>query len=191
MSETTRQVPAEFKAIASICTATEIAIGAKTVLGIADARKLHAGLRVGRDYSTWVKSRISALGLVEGIDFGIFPGSGENKSVGRPTKEYSLTLDAAKHIAMVEKNEIGMLVRRYFIWCEERAQTNDLAAIPDNESMSLKIVTEGRQTFGTKAAQQLWFLRGLPVVPAMRQSVATESDIFGSDQYELLDAATH
>lgn len=33
------------------------------------------------------------------------------------------TLDAAKHIAMVEKNEHGKLVRGYFLWCEKKAFT--------------------------------------------------------------------
>jgi len=38
----------------------------------------------------------------------------------------------------------------------------------ESESVKLRMVTEGRQTFGTQAAAQLWFKLGLPVVPAMR-----------------------
>lgn len=39
----------------------------------------------------------------------------------------------------------------------------------DNENVSLRHITECRQTFGTQAAGQLWFKLGLPVVPAMLQ----------------------
>lgn len=37
----------------------------------------------------------------------------------------------------------------------------------ESEGTRLRMVTEGRQTFGTQAAAQLWFQLGLPVVPAM------------------------
>lgn len=37
----------------------------------------------------------------------------------------------------------------------------------ENESVKLRMVTEGRHTFGNQAAAQLWFRLGLPVVPAM------------------------
>jgi hypothetical protein len=37
----------------------------------------------------------------------------------------------------------------------------------ENETISLRMVTEARQTFGPAAAAQLWFKLGLPVVPAM------------------------
>lgn len=37
----------------------------------------------------------------------------------------------------------------------------------ESESVKLRMVTEGRQTFGTQAAAQLWMHLGLPVVPAM------------------------
>lgn len=36
------------------------------------------------------------------------------------------------------------------------------------ETTRLRMVREARQTFGVRAAGQLWFGLGLPVVPAMR-----------------------
>lgn len=39
--------------------------------------------------------------------------------------------------------------------------------VSESEGTRLRMVTEGRQTFGTQAAAQLWFQLGLPVVPAM------------------------
>ena len=184
-------IPDEFKDIAAICTATDVQIGGCTVLGIADARALHAGLKVGRSYNAWLSNRLETLGFVEGEDFEKLDCPVLDNQVGhggdRKSKICRLTLEAAKHIAMVEKNEIGQKVRRYFLWCEKAAhEAPSCDAIPANEAVSLKIVTEGRQTFGTKAAQQLWFMRGLPVVPAMREAIEQQRDIFGENTGDLV-----
>ncbi|HEY0837997.1 MAG TPA: antA/AntB antirepressor family protein [Azospirillum sp.] len=113
--------PAEFQEIASLCTATEVAIGGRMVVGIADHRDLHAGLDVGRDHSNWIRGRIAEYGFVEGRDYEVFAEPGENPSGGRPAKVYRLTLHMAKELAMVEGNDKGKLARRYFIWAEENA----------------------------------------------------------------------
>nr|WP_206076013.1 antA/AntB antirepressor family protein [Marinitoga lauensis] len=34
-----------------------------------NARELHEKLKVGRDFSTWIKQRIEKYGFVEGIDY--------------------------------------------------------------------------------------------------------------------------
>lgn len=47
------------------------------------------------------------------------PKNPKNKG-GRPTKEYFLTLDMAKELSMVERNEKGKQARKYFIECEKR-----------------------------------------------------------------------
>jgi len=86
---------------------------------LCDARDLHAFLGVGRDFSTWVKDRIEQYGFVEGEDFSPFLGKSTG---GRPGMEYHLTLDMAKELAMVENNDQGRQVRRYFIAMERQAR---------------------------------------------------------------------
>ena len=87
-----------------------------------NARDLHAFLGVGRDFSNWLKGRIEEYGFVENQDFGIFAKTGENSRRGRKAVDYFLTLEMAKELAMVEKNEKGREARRYFIECERRAK---------------------------------------------------------------------
>ena len=83
-----------------------------------NARDLHATLQVGRDFSNWIKDRIEQYGFIEGEDYSPnlarIPGRR-----GQPRIDYHLTLDMAKELAMIENNEIGRAVRRYFIQCEK------------------------------------------------------------------------
>lgn len=96
---------------------------------LCDARKLHEFLQVGRDYSNWIKSRIEEYGFVENQDFLIARQIGRAKNQGRGGHnkvEYHITLDMAKELAMVERNEQGKAARRYFIECEKRLHENRL-----------------------------------------------------------------
>ena len=85
-----------------------------------NARELHVFLEVGRDFSNWIKERIEHYGFQENQDFVIINNSGENSKIGRPCKDYHLSLDMAKELSMVERNEKGRQARRYFIECEKQ-----------------------------------------------------------------------
>ena len=91
-----------------------------------NARELHAFLGVGKDFSSWIKERITKYEFVEGLDFEVFTNSGENPVGGRPTIDYALSLDMAKELSMVENNEKGRLARKYFIECENIARGYEL-----------------------------------------------------------------
>jgi len=134
------------RALAVADTPAFPAVTAGTVGSVAiqtvDGRALHAFLEVGRDFSTWTKDRIRTYGFEKGVDYEVFPGFGENPSSGlsspnpasakpkggRPTTEYVLTIDMAKELGMVENNERGRMVRRYFIDCERKAKAPRRAA---------------------------------------------------------------
>ena len=105
---------------------------------IVSAKALHKALGVGNDFSTWLKLRIDEYGFVLGTDYAIFDSSNyRNQSADidqqesgwvskrggdRRSKDYGLSLGMAKELAMVERNEQGRAVRRYFIQCEEALQ---------------------------------------------------------------------
>ncbi|MBD5585302.1 MAG: hypothetical protein HDQ88_09490 [Clostridia bacterium] len=110
----------------------DIAIKFDTVLPVkerrgiqwVDARKLHEALQVGRDFSSWIKDRIEKFNFIEGKEFSPVLGKTSNPSGGRPTIEYEITIGMAKELCMVENNDQGKKIRRYFIACEERLQAD-------------------------------------------------------------------
>ncbi|WP_406706332.1 antA/AntB antirepressor family protein, partial [Sodalis sp.] len=87
-----------------------------------NARDLHEFLKVGKDFTTWIKDRIKQYGFVENIDYVVFPEIGENPKGGRPSTEYAISIDMAKELSMVERNEKGKEARQYFIQCEKQAK---------------------------------------------------------------------
>ncbi len=97
---------------------------------LCDGRELHGFLEVGRVFSSWILERIESFGFVENEDYIINTGSGVYSNRGRPTKKYSLTLDMAKELAMVENNEKGRMARRYFIEVEKRAREVTSRGLP-------------------------------------------------------------
>ena len=91
-------------------------------LDTVNARDLHTFLELGRDFSNWIKARIAQYGFEEGEDFILIRQNGRTKNQGgdRRSMNYFITLDMAKELAMVERNEKGKQARRYFIDCEKQ-----------------------------------------------------------------------
>ncbi|OPB29498.1 antA/AntB antirepressor family protein [Bartonella sp. WD12.1] len=85
-----------------------------------NARELCAFLEVGKDFSTWITNRINQYEFVENQDFVCSPILGSKGRGGHNRKEYHLTLDMAKELSMVERNDKGRQARRYFIECEKK-----------------------------------------------------------------------
>lgn len=105
--------------------------GQKLVSG----RELHEVLEIGRDFTTWIKKMIE-YGFQENIDYVLLTQTGEQKGRGGHNKiDYILTLEMAKHIAMVQRTEIGMKVRNYFIECEKAAQNPYANLSPELQSI--------------------------------------------------------
>ena len=98
-----------------------------------NARDLHTYLQSKRQFANWINQRIEKYEFIEGEDFVT-----NNKKVNRQTfKEYHITLDMAKELAMVENNKQGKQVRKYFIQVEKNARAfND--ALQDTPSIVLE-----------------------------------------------------
>lgn len=87
-----------------------------------DARELHDFLGVGKDFSTWFKDNSKKYGFVEETDYiSRSPNLGSAKNEGGFNKiDYKITIDMAKELSMVQRTDLGKLVRRYLIWAESQ-----------------------------------------------------------------------
>lgn len=119
---------------------------------VIDGRELHEFLKIGRDFTNWIKARIEKYGFIEGGDFILtLTKTGERQNVTK--SNYILKLDMAKELCMVENNEQGRKARRYFIEVEKRMQN----VVPLQRS-SMPIVPVAISDAG-KAAQLMDFIR--------------------------------
>ncbi len=88
---------------------------------LCDARTLYDFLGVTYNFGNWIANRIKQYQFIENTDFLIYIKNYNNPhSAGRSSKQYHLTFDMAKELAMVERNDKGREARRYFIDCEKR-----------------------------------------------------------------------
>lgn len=110
-----------------------------------NARDLHKALNSKKDFSSWIKARIEKLGLVESRDYGIFTQMGENPLGGRPAKEYVVTIDIAKHLAMIEMTDKGRQVREYFIECEKKLRKHQLPQTYAEALMELALAEKEKE----------------------------------------------
>lgn len=97
---------------------------------LVNARHLYNFLEVARDFSTWIKKRMKDGGFIQNQDY-LLTQTGEQLPSGTKYRiDYHLTLETAKHIGMMERNDKGHEVRRYFIDCERKAQAQAQATHP-------------------------------------------------------------
>ncbi len=88
-----------------------------------NARELYQKLESKRQFSNWIKQRIEHYKFVENKDFITFNNfvkRGNDINLGTRLIEYYITIDMAKELCMVENNNIGRNIRRYFIETEKR-----------------------------------------------------------------------
>lgn len=81
------------------------------------ARELHEFLELTERFSTWFE-RMKQYGFVENIDYlgrKVF-----NTLARQELQDYEITLDMAKEIAMIQRNEKGKHARQYFIEVEKQ-----------------------------------------------------------------------
>ena len=80
-----------------------------------NAKNVYDFLGVKSRFNDWIKNRLSDFLI--GEDYIIV-----TKKLVTEANEYFLTLDTAKHLAMLERNEKGREARQYFIDVEKQSQ---------------------------------------------------------------------
>lgn len=109
------------------------------------ARELYKFLEVQTPFTMWI-DRMFEYGFAENIDFEAtnFFVNHPNGIGGTTVKDYALTLDCAKEIAMLQRSERGKMARQYFIECEKQLRAKEQAhqQIPQSFSEALRLAAE-------------------------------------------------
>ena len=110
------------------------------------ARELHAFLEVQTRFNDWIKNRIEQYDFVENQDFLVvtekkvtMTDAGEKATL---IKEYHITLDMAKELAMVERTEKGKQARQYFIECERKLRETQAKLAPKTYVEALRTLAD-------------------------------------------------
>ena len=107
-----------------------------------NARELHKILESKYQFADWIKSRLDETDAIENIDYIIVSEKTETMTEhGKKASirnEYVLSTDIAKEIAMLERNEIGKKIRRYFIEVE-KAYKKEKTAFNQLDYMQLQL----------------------------------------------------
>ena len=88
-----------------------------------NARELHAFLEVKTRFNDWIANRISEFGFTENKDFVSLT---ENLVSGGKQNVFHISIDMAKELSMLERNDKGKQARLYFIECERIAKTKQV-----------------------------------------------------------------
>lgn len=80
-----------------------------------NAKDLHKQLAVKKKFSDWFKTRVKSYRFIENIDYITTSLKREIANNGyRYVDEYIITIAMAENLAMVERTDIGEVVRNYF-----------------------------------------------------------------------------
>ena len=88
--------------------------------GRVDLRELFEKLELNGRFRDYVKAYLFKYGFEEGYDY--FPYTTIVGATNQTQKEYMVTLDCAKELCMLAKNDKGRLFRKYFIATEKALQ---------------------------------------------------------------------
>lgn len=112
---------------------------------LVSARELHKGLEITDRFSRWF-DRMLQYGFDENVDFASVKSSTVvNNGAKKELKDYVITLDMAKEISMIQRNELGKKFRQYFIECEKKLREVTKPQLPQDYLSALKALVESEE----------------------------------------------
>lgn len=99
----------------------EVELNGKLQFGV-NARDLHKMLEVKAEFSHWIKRRIKQCKFEENFDYISFVKKDVREIGATHRIEYIISVDMTKHLGMMERNEKGHEIRKYYIEQEELAR---------------------------------------------------------------------
>ncbi|AHA69930.1 phage antirepressor protein/Antirepressor [Bacillus thuringiensis YBT-1518] len=151
---------------------------------VVNARDLYEGLKVKTRFNDWVVRQSGKYGFEEGKDFYSFLGKSTG---GRPAQEYILKLNTAKELAMVENNEQGRTVRKYFIDVEEKVIH---VKQPKSRKKSVNLIFRQEMDIAKTLASITGVKEGIAYAVALERAEQKTGEDFSSYK-RLLPAATY
>lgn len=97
--------------------------GEKVVIG----RELYERLNIDTPYTQWFE-RMCEYGFSKKSDYFSFSQKSDKPQGGRPSTNHLLTLDMAKHIAMIQRTPDGKAIRQKLIDLEKKVQTKQVSS---------------------------------------------------------------
>lgn len=157
---------------------------------LCNARDLHQFLEIGTKFADWINGRIKQYGFIQGEDYFLNSGNRSDNKPGRGRTEYHLTLDMAKELAMVENNDKGRQIRRYFISLERRPVTDRSMQLEEIQKAFEKQYQKLRKRYDypRKLLEQSGFVSADGKHPArLNMSMLTNTKAFISPLMHLLN----
>lgn len=148
--------------------------GEKVVYG----SELHEVLGAPSVYREWVKRRLSDIDAIENEDF---QGVEISTPSGQTKKDHIIKLDTAKEMAMLERNEKGKQVRRYFIQVEKKYKAASLATQELSPQLQVMINLEIEQK---RQAEKLEHVEER--IESIREVVAIDTTSWREDTGRIL-----
>lgn len=153
----------------------ETSTGEKVVYG----SELHEVLEVKSNYREWIKRRVLDIDAEEDEDFTTVEIP--TVSGGTSKKDHIIKLDAAKEMAMLERNEKGKQVRRYFIQVEKKYKAAYLATQELSPQLQVMINLEIEQK---RQAEKLEHVEER--IESIREVVAIDTTSWREDTGRIL-----
>lgn len=120
-----------------------------------NARDLWKALGSKRQFGNWIEDRLSEF--IEEQDFTVNNFVNGRDANGRFTaKDYLLTLDVAKHLAMLERNDQGRRIRQYFIEIEKAYREESRKEHADSALLLETIRRQERELFAAELELKEW-----------------------------------
>lgn len=125
-----------------------IAINYENEMPTISGRELHEALEVKTAYKDWFP-RMCEYGFQKGVDFN--PLKNEqvqiegNREVKREITDHEITINMAKEICMLQRNEKGKMFRQYFLKVEEAWNSPEMVmgrALKISEALNKKLMAD-------------------------------------------------
>ena len=107
---------------------------------LVNGRELHKFLEIKTPYTQWFE-RMREYGFIENTDYILVSQKSESSNITgvKIVQDHLMTLNMAKEISMLQRNEKGKQARQYFIKCEEAWNSPEMILARANQIQSYMI----------------------------------------------------